>query len=264
MRFERASRLAAILLLGLVSLPFATSHNSLADVSEVVDKTAQRLASYPEMTHWQASILSTNYEMDGDWNPKKKTVVQKTVIMKDKIRQEKIKDAVEIKDGKSKDVTQKFINEAYKNMQKAAKRRKKANENNGEENGSHRMDLSLDEMFPFSEKNRENYDFALLDATTLEGIPVVVLEATAKQRTEDFFEGVFYIDLETWDVVRAELRLAKNPGPLKVMEMSMDFLVIPEGYFVLRKMTARVHVGLIVKNIRREVVDEYSDYQILK
>jgi len=64
--------------------------------------------------------------------------------------------------------------------------------------------------------------------------------------------------------VRAELRLAKNPGPLKVMEMSMDFLVIPEGYFVLRKMTARVHVGLIVKNIRREVVDEYSDYQILK
>lgn len=265
MRVKIQSLCAVISLLGLGAFLFAAFDNSWdVDVSEIVDKTARRLASYPEMTHWQASVLHKNYEMDGDWNPSKETIVEKTVMMKDEIRQEKIKSAVEIKNGKSKDVTQKFVNETYKNMQKAANRRKETNENHGEENGRNRTDLSLDEMFPFSEKNRENYHFALLNETTLEGISVVVLEAKAKQRTQDFFEGLFTINRETGDVLRAELQLAKNPGPLKVMEMDMDFQVLPGGHFVLRKMKARIHVGLVVKNIRREVVDEYSDYQILE
>jgi hypothetical protein len=202
--------------------------------------------------------------MDKNWKPKKETVVQKTVLMKNKTQQEKIQSAVEIKKGKSKDVTQKYINQAYKDMQKAAREKKKAKDKDGEEGRRERMDLSLDEMFPFSEKNRGNYDFALLEETVLEEIPVYVLDAKAKQRTKDFFDGIFYVNKETWNILRAELQLAKNPGPLKVMEMGMDFQVLPEGYFALRKISVRIHVGLVVKNIRREVVDEYSDYQILE
>jgi hypothetical protein len=48
------------------------------------------------------------------------------------------------------------------------------------------------------------------------------------------------------------------------MEMGMDFYVLPEGYFVLRKMAVRIHVGLVVKNIRQDVIEEYSDYRILE
>ena len=194
------------------------------------------------------------------------TIVQKTVLMKNKTRQEKIHSAVEIKKGKQKDVTQKYINQAYKDMQKAARERKKAKDKNkgDEEHGGRSMELSLDEMFPFSEKNKDKYDFALLEETAIEGIPVYVLDAKAKQRTKDYFDGIFYINKETWDILRAELQLAKNPGPLKVMEMKMDFEVLPQGYFTLKKIYVRIHVGLVVKNIRQEVVDEYSDYQILE
>jgi len=244
--------------------PAAYKIFQVVDVADVVDKTAQRLESYPEMSHWQASVLSKKTEMDKNWKPKKETVVQKTVLMKDKSQQEKIQSAVEIKKGKSKDVTQKYINQAYKDMQKAAREKKKSKDKDGEQERSRRMDLSLDEMFPFSEKNRENYDFTLLEETVLEGIPVYALDANAKQRTKDFFDGIFYINKETWDILRAELQLAKNPGPLKVMEMGMDFQVLPEGYFTLRKIFVRIHLGLVVKNIRQEVVDEYSDYQILE
>jgi hypothetical protein len=192
------------------------------------------------------------------------TVVQKTVLMKNKVLQEKIQNAVEIKNDKRKDVTQKYINQSYKEMQKAAKERKKARDKNGEDDRRRHMDFSFDEMFPFSEKNRENYDFTLLEETMLEGIPVYVLDAKAKQRTKDFFEGIFYIDRESWDILRAEIQLAKNPGPLKVMKMDLDFLVLPEGYLAVKKSTVRIHVDLVVKNIRREVVDEYSDFQILE
>ncbi|HUU52986.1 MAG TPA: hypothetical protein VMW92_08155 [Candidatus Heimdallarchaeota archaeon] len=258
--------LLAIFLLLLPTLFALAASKALqeTDVADVVDKTAKRLESYPEMSHWQALVLSKKTEMDKNWKPKKETVVQKTLLMKDKIQQEKIQSAVEIEKGKSKDVTQEYINQAYKDMQKAAREKKKTKDKDGEEEQRRRMDLSLDEMFPFSEKNRENYDFTLLQETTLEGIPVYVLDAKAKQRTKEFFDGIFYIDKETWDIRRAELQLAKNPGPLKLMEMGMDFYVLPEGYFALRKISVRIHVGFVVKNIRQEVVDEYSDYQILE
>ncbi|MGD8540489.1 MAG: outer membrane lipoprotein-sorting protein, partial [Candidatus Aminicenantes bacterium] len=165
---------------------------------------------------------------------------------------------------KRKDVTQKYINESYKEMQKRARERKKAKDKNGEDDRRRHMDFSFDELFPFNEKNRGNYEFTLLEENSLEGTSVYVIDARAKQRTKDFFEGLFYIDRETWDILRAELRLAKNPGPLKVMNMNLDLKVLPEGYLTVRKAYVRIHVGLVVKNIRREVVDEYSDYEILE
>lgn len=265
MRKKRGILLAFFLLFGSALFAWAAFKTLQAtDVAQVVEKMAQRLESYPEMSYWQASVLSKKTEMDKNWKPKKETVVQKTVIMKDKKRHEKIQSAVEIKKDKSKDVTQKYINQAYKDMEKAARERKKAKDNDGEEDRRRRMDVSLDQMFPFSEKNRENYDFSLLEETSLERIPVYVLETKAKKRTKDFFDGIFYINKETWDILRAELQLAKNPGPLKVMKMDMDFQVLLEGYFALRKLSVRIHVGLVVKNIRQEVVDEYLDYQILE
>ncbi len=234
------------------------------DVASIIDKTAQRLESFPEMSHWRASVLSKQIEMDKNWEPKKVTVVQKSVLMKNKILQEKIQNAVEIKGDKRKDVTQKYINESYKEMQKRARERKKAKDKNGEDDRRRHMDFSFDELFPFSAKNRGNYEFTLLEENSLEGTSVYVIDARAKQRTKDFFEGLFYIDRETWDILRAELRLAKNPGPLKVMNMNLDLKVLPEGYLTVRKASVRIHVGLVVKNIRREVVDEYSDYEILE
>jgi len=245
-------------------VPAGSTTFDTVNVADIVDKTAKRLESFPEMSHWKASVLSKQFEMDKNWEPKKVTVVQKTVLMKSKILQEKIQNAVEIKDDERKDVTQKYINESYKEMQKAAKERQKAKDKNGDEGRRGHMDFSFDELFPFSEKNRGNYNFTLVEERTFEGTSVYVVEARAKQRTKDFFEGIFYIDKETSDILRAELQLAKNPGPLKVMNMNLDLIVLPEGYLAVRKASVRIHVGLVVKNIRREVVDEYSNYKILE
>ena len=105
--------LLAIFLLFLPTLFALAASKTLQEtnVADVVDRTAKRLESYPEMSHWQALVLSKKTEMDKNWKPKKETVVQKTLLMKDKIQQEKIQSAVEIEKGKSKDVTQKYISE---------------------------------------------------------------------------------------------------------------------------------------------------------
>jgi len=254
-----------VLSLGLTLMASDSEALTTVDVQNVVKKTADKVLSYPEMPDYKVSATSTMHEMDKNWKSKKKTVVEKTIMMKNKIRSESIKSAVEIQKGKTKDVTQKFVNDAYKAREKAARERKKAKDEDGEDDEHRRrMDISLEEMLPFSEKNRENYEFALLEESTWQGTPVYVLEARAKQRTKDFFEGEFYIAKETFDIHRAELQLAKNPGPLKLMEMAVDFQVLPEGFLVLKKMSFRIHVGLVVKNIRREGTEEYFDYQFLE
>ena len=256
--------LILVLTAGVVFTTSAFAASVTDDAEEVVEKTAQRVLSYPEITHFKFSATSTMHEMDKNWKSKKKTVVKKVVLVKDDTRQESIKSAVEIKKGKTKDVTQKYINESYKKMEKAARQRKEAREEGEEKNTRHRTDISIDEILPFNEKNRGNYEFSLLAETTLDDVPVYVLDARAKQRTKDFFEGKFYINRETFDIHRAELQLAKNPGPLKLMEMAVDFQVLPEGFLVLKKMSFRIHVGLVVKNIRREGTEEYFDYQFLE
>lgn len=233
------------------------------DVSGLVDEIARRRSLYPEMKHWQAKVKSVIYEMNKDWQPEKKTVVHKILTVKDKSRRESIKSAVETKDGKNKDVTQEYINKAYKEMEKNARKKREGKKNKDKKRGRRHMDLAEEDVFPFDAEKRAGYDFTLLGESSLEGKPVYVIETRAKKRSEDFFEGKYYADKETFDILRAELQLAKNPGPLKLMEMELDFQILPQGHHALKATAFRIHVGLIIKNIRMEAVEEYSDYRIL-
>ena len=46
-------------------------------------------------------------------------------------------------------------------------------------------------------------------------------------------------------------------------EMEARFKVLPEGHLVMERSLIRIHVGLVVKSIRVEAVEEYRDYKIL-
>ncbi|MBN1222787.1 MAG: hypothetical protein JXB23_06030 [Candidatus Aminicenantes bacterium] len=264
MNIRNRSRLSLLLIAGVTLAALTGIKASSGDeISVLLEKVVQRRASYPEMTHWQASVQSTAYEMDKNWKPKKKTVVHKIVRVKERDRQESIQSAIEIKNGKNKDVTQEYINRAYKEREKNARRKREEKNNESKANRRRHMDMTLDEFFPFGKEKRVNYDFAILDESSIEGIPVQIIETHAKQRTEDFLEGKYYIDRKTFDILRVELQFAKNPGPLKRLEMGADFQIHPQGYHTLKSTSFRIHVGLVVKNIRMEAVEEYSNYQIL-
>ena len=97
----------------------------------------------------------------------------------------------------------------------------------------------------------------------MEGIPVFVLETKAKMRTDEYYDGKYYIDKMDYTILKVELKPAKNPSVLKLFEMEAYFKVIPGGYFVLEKTKIRIHVGLVIKNIRMDAEEVYSDYKIL-
>ena len=164
-----------------------------ADVTSVVENTTQRLKSFPELSHWQASVLSRKTEMDKNWKPKKKTEVEKIVKVMGEDRIEEILRATEIKNGKSKDVTKKQIKEARKRREKALKERaKRRAKGDSGDNGDSR-ELSMEEMFPFSPEKRKDYDFILLEDTSWAGAPVLILESKAKIRSDKFYEGKYFI-----------------------------------------------------------------------
>lgn len=253
-----------LILIGVFIILFFTSHSYSVqenNVDEIIEQVAVRLANYPRLKNWQVSVLSTTYRMDKNWQPEKKTVVRKTVTVRDKERTEDIINAIEIEidKDKTKDVTEKFRKDAMKEMRKREERRAKGKP----EDEKGRRELSVDEMFPFGVTEREKYIFSRKEDTELAGIPVHVLESRAKIRSDKYYDGTYYINKENYQVIKVEIQPAKNPSVLKLFEMEAYFQIIPGGYFVLNTTRVKIHVGLIIKNIRLDAEEKYSNYVVL-
>jgi len=234
----------------------ATTPEALA----LVEKMAERVASYPKLESWQARALSTTSRMTSEWKPKSTVTSEKNISVDGGLWSEEILNATETEDGRTRDVTAKLRAEARERADK--QRRSSADERNDEQRrrGRRSLDIARDEVLPFGPDKRDGYDFALERTIELDGTPVIVLRSRSRVRTQEKFEGLYFVDPETHDVVRAELTIAKKPGPLKRMEMEIDFGVLPGGHQVMKKAVMRIHVGLIVKNIRIEAVETYSDH----
>jgi hypothetical protein len=234
----------------------ATTPDALA----LVEKMAERVASYPKLESWQARALSTTSRMTSEWKPKSTVTSEKNISVDGGLWSEEILSATETEDGRTRDVTAKLRTEARERAEK--QRRSSADERKDEQRsrGRRSLDIARDEVLPFGPDKRDGYDFALEETTDLDGTSVIVLRSRSHVRSQEKFEGLYFVDPETHDVVRAELTIAKKPGPLKRLEMEVDFGVLPGGHQVMKKAVMRIHVGLIVKNIRIEAVETYSDH----
>lgn len=235
----------------------STSPEALA----LVEKMAERQASYPELEAWQARAHSTTSRMTSDWKPKSTTTSEKIVRMDGPYWSEEILSATETEDGRTRDVTERMREEA---RERAAKQRRSTpaeREADQRSRGRRGLDMARDEIFPFGPDKRSGYDFTLEGPSELDGAPVLVLRSRSRVRSQEKLEGLYFIDPGTYDVRRVEMTLAKRPSVLKRMEMEIDFQVLPEGYHMMAKAVMRIHVGVVVKNIRVEAVETYSDFR---
>jgi hypothetical protein len=254
------------------------------EAAELVAKVGERLASYPKLESWQARALSTTSYMNSAWKPTKTTTVEKIVTIDGRRRSEDILKAVETERGRTRDVTEKMRAEARERVESRQRPSDDPGSGHGRLEGLPREDnprednpradaersssrrrgpnMSADELLPFGPDARSGYDFTIKGASSLDGTPVIVLQSRSRVRSQDKLEGLYYIDPTTYDVLRAELTMAKKPAPLKRMEAEAEFAVLPSGHQVLTRAVMRMHVGLIVKNIRFEGVETYTDHQI--
>jgi hypothetical protein len=232
------------------------------EAAELVAKLADRLASYPELTSWQARAHATTSFMTSSWKPKKTTTTEKIVTADGKLWSEEILSAVETEDGRTRDVTDDARAEARERAEKQRRATDEGRKEDQRRRGRRSLDMTRDEVLPFNPEKHSGYDFTLKGPSDLDGAPVIVLQSRSRVRSQDKLEGLYYIDPETYDVLRAELTIAKRPAPLKRMEMEMEFQVLPSGHQVLTRAVMRMHIGLVVKNIRIEAIETYTDHII--
>lgn len=240
----------------------AAPPSSTPEALALVEQVAARIASYPVPGSWQAKAHATTSRMTSDWKPKSTMTSEKMVTVADGRWSEEILSSIETEDGRTRDVTAEQQKEA---RERAAKqRRASADERKGEQRsrGRRSLDLSRDELFPFDPGHRSGYDFTVEGPSELDGAAVIVLRSRSRVRSEEKLEGLYFIDPQTSDIRRAELTVAKKPGPLKRMEMDLDFLVLPEGYHMMAKAVMRLHVDILIKNVRVEAVEAYSDFAV--
>ena len=226
------------------------------DLVPLLNKTAERMSSYPENDNWKARIITKNTEMDKEWQPTKTTTTTMLVKSVDNVLSSEVLKAEEIEDGNTKDITQEVAEQTQEQIERS-------NEQRAEQKSQEDTEDSSDPRFPFDEKKRAKLSFHRLDDTSINERPVFLIETVAKEKDETLFEGKYYIDQETYDVLKVQIRPSKNPMLVKELDMDIDFEVLPEGNRIERKSRTRVNGGPFFKHVRMIIEVEYFDIEIL-
>jgi hypothetical protein len=212
--------------------------------------------SYPENNNWKYGIVTKSIETDELWQPKKTTISKAIVKVVDSMVSGELLEAAEIENGNSKDISQKIATQFKEQMESA-------NKETAERKGQKGIENALDVFFPFNENKRAKFEFYRLDDAVINKRPVLIIEALAKEKDVKLFEGKYYIDKKTYDVLKAQITPSKNPKFVKGMCMDIDFEVLPEGNFIRRRSKTRVNGGFLFKRTWMIFEEEYFDVKIL-
>jgi len=248
------------LILGAAGIMAADTALQEESLISFIEKISARMESYPELENWKAGLLTTNIEVDKKGNPKKLIKIKMLVTVRGDERTEDILEVLRTKKGKTSDITKEYLQKVEKQRAKMEKRKAKQTE---KENGNSRFEISLEELLPFSIEKRNKYSFELLEEKEYNEIPVYVLKSKAKSPGEKYWEGQYFIQKDTYDLLRIEISPSENPKYVKEFDIKMDFAVLPDGHFVVKHVETWINAGMFLKRIRMITKQEYSDYEML-
>jgi len=227
---------------------------SRIELDSLLAQIDQRSRSYADYKNFSMAVLSFSRFMDKAWQPEKVVRTEKKIYTQEGRSRQEIIRATEIKDGVEKDITQTAAAEA-------AKAREKAAENSKDSQQSREKKFELEELLPFAVDKRPFYRFVLLADTTMENRRLLCIRAKTIDQEEERFEGLYYIDPQTRDVRMIDIRPSKNPKFVKELHMRMSFDVLPGDRLILTHTWMRIYAGILVKKVRLEVEETYSDHR---
>ncbi len=247
-----------------VSGPARANQEQGPDLTALLDKIAQRIESHAKNENWTLSVITTITRMDKNWKPEKVTLVDRKARVNHGDVSEEIISATETEDGGKKDITDKYRKESAERRAREQREQEDRKRKGTAEKRRQRLrlDMTEEDFLPFSAKNRPHYEFELVSEAALDERSVFVVATKSKAKEDIHFEGRYYVDEETFDVLRAEVSPAKNPRFVKELEMTIDFQLLPGGYFVLKYSKTRVNAGFFLKHVRMVIEEVYSQYEI--
>ncbi len=259
--------LAALLLLAATGpavpsiLPRVQAKPPSADLEAFLDRAAERFKTLDELKNCSLRVVAVRTEMDRNWAPATVTKVTKSVVFTEGVEESTILEALETKDGRTRDITRETAEENLKSLERARKRR--AEESARPPSGRRRSGgMDLDEIIPFSAKKRPEYTFTRIEAASGDGAPALALDFSPKVKDDEHWAGRLWFDPDTADLRRAEIRFAETPAMVKEMEIVLSFTTLPSGPIAVKSIRVRVNAGFFLKRVREVVEEAYSDYVV--
>lgn len=233
---------------------FAYPCYSQIQLDSLLAQVDQRSRGYADYDNFSMAVLSISRFMDNAWRTEKTVTTEKIIRTRQGRSRQEIIRATEFKDGVEKDITQTAAAEAAKAEEKSAEKDKDS-QRSGEKK------FELEELLPFAVDKRPFYRFELLADTTMENRRLLRIRAKTIDPDEDRFEGLYYVDPKTLDVRMIDIQPSKNPKFVKSLHMRMSFDVLPGNRLILTRTWMRVYAGILIKKIRLEVEETYSNYR---
>ncbi|MCR4410158.1 MAG: hypothetical protein QHH43_08130 [Candidatus Saccharicenans sp.] len=248
-----------LFLLGLALVLRAQTTPELS-VDQVVERAYQRLTSYPDFGRWQALVVSSQASVDRHWQTEKVRRVTKWMKFDGGLVDEDILEAVEIEKGRTRDITEKYRQQRLERLNRVREEREKAEASDRQPDSG--LTLRLEDLIPFSDKNRSRYDFRLKGESEVNGHPVYLVEARAREKKDFLFEGLFFISRDSYDLRRVEITPVKAPAFVREFLLEVD-LDLWQERLVMRKIKMKIYGRFLFKSIRRLVEEDYLEYRPL-
>ena len=249
-------------------IPAALSAQAPLPVETLLDRVVARLESFNPKSNWQASIRSTQIELDRRGRPERTTIQTKTVAVTEGRREEDILSVVRTEDGVTRDITEEYLAERRARWEKY-RAQEKARER-GKEPARRRSRLGMRvedfaELLPFSPERRTEFSFAAREGAAPDGRPLYFLDVRAKVKDVENWEGTYTIDAATFTPFHARLTPSETPPFVKEIEVEADFQVFEGVHIIPLRTWVRINAGfLFLKRIRAVSEEVYTDIRVTR
>jgi hypothetical protein len=181
--------------------------------------------------------------MDSDWQVKSEELWRKRVFLRGRTQRHEV--VLGVTEGETVWDDQKILDEIENLI-----------DNYGED--SERKDFKgpLDTMFV------SDYEFVYAGRENSMGIVLDRVEFTSKVSDDKHIGGYMLIDPDDYSLMSMEFELADRPIGVRMMRIAYDFDRLENGFTYPVRTSFKGYFGILLFNARREMVEEYSNFEI--
>jgi hypothetical protein len=115
---------------------------------------------------------------------------------------------------------------------------------------------------PFEEKGEGKFEFQMVGEDTVKGEATFVISVNPKEKAKELLKGSYWIDKQSYRILRSEFSPSKNPKFVKEMKIFVDFMEVEKGVFLPWIFKIKGRGGFLFFKSNFEIERTCQDYEI--
>lgn len=115
---------------------------------------------------------------------------------------------------------------------------------------------------PFEEKGKGKFEFKLVREDTVNSRATYVIFVNPKEKAKELIQGLYWIDKQSFRILRSEISPSENPQFVKEMKISVDFTEVDNGVFLPQVFKIKGKGGFLFFKTNFEMERTCQDYEI--